>query len=321
MSSTALVVTVLNEENSLNVFLDSIDRQQLTPSEVIVVDGGSSDGTVGVLNRWRQHYRGRTTVIVAEGANIAKGRNVGIKKTNAEIIAITDGGCQLHPQWFRAITSGIVQNTMDVCFGPTEPLLSNSVSRAFASIKGDRIQFKGISSSDGVLEASPSSRSIAFRKECALQVGLYPEWLETAEDSYFFYELKKKGFRIDYEPKAVVSWNMRDSIRSIGVQFYKYGIGEIQAGIFLGRAIIRATYFLLPSLAYFLSPNARVWFASLWLIPFALPGWLRARRFIRGTSLVSMLTTIALIPIASFTMEATKCIGACVGFLSKPRRK
>ena len=45
MQGVSVVVTVLNEVEDLGMLVGSLLEQQLAATEVIVVDGGSSDGT------------------------------------------------------------------------------------------------------------------------------------------------------------------------------------------------------------------------------------------------------------------------------------
>ena len=49
---TALISTILNEENTIDDFLNSILNQSILPDEVIIVDGGSSDKTLTRIRKY-----------------------------------------------------------------------------------------------------------------------------------------------------------------------------------------------------------------------------------------------------------------------------
>ena len=77
---TALIVTVLNEADTIDALLESISKQSCQADEVVVVDGGSTDGTLQRLAAWTDALPLR--IIEAPGANIARGRNLGIAATS-----------------------------------------------------------------------------------------------------------------------------------------------------------------------------------------------------------------------------------------------
>src|SRR5262249_26152950 len=101
LSRVALVVTVLNERDSIDSLLASIDAQTRPPDEVIAVDGGSRDGTVARLESWRTRLPLR--LLVEPGASIAQGRNVGIAASTCPLIAVTDAGVRLEPCWLERL--------------------------------------------------------------------------------------------------------------------------------------------------------------------------------------------------------------------------
>ncbi len=78
-----MIVPTLNEEENLQNLLDSIEEQTLNNHEVIVVDGGSTDRTVGLL---RDH---NSKVVVEEGLPEFPSRNVGAKLAEGDILLFT----------------------------------------------------------------------------------------------------------------------------------------------------------------------------------------------------------------------------------------
>src|SRR3982074_2130356 len=102
---TSLIVTVLNEVSTLDTLLQSIERQTLLPDEIVVADGGSTDGTREALQRWTSRLPLR--VVDARGANIARGRNLAIEAATGELIAVTDAGVRLEPDWLANLRGAL----------------------------------------------------------------------------------------------------------------------------------------------------------------------------------------------------------------------
>jgi glycosyltransferase involved in cell wall biosynthesis len=71
----SVIVTVKNEDESIHRLLDSLAAQTRAPDEVVICDGGSTDGTLKVLSA---EQRLPLKVIVRPGANISQGRNAAI---------------------------------------------------------------------------------------------------------------------------------------------------------------------------------------------------------------------------------------------------
>jgi glycosyltransferase involved in cell wall biosynthesis len=227
-----LISTVLNCAERVAPFLTSLDAQTRRPDEVIVVDGGSTDGTA---DRFRADDR--IMVIVAPGANIAAGRNVAIANATHEVIAVTDADCELEPGWLEAVVAPIEAGA-DVGAGFYAPIVDGFFHACLAAVNLP-LDPREVDPS----RFMPSARSIAFRRESIEAVGGYPEWLAIGEDMWVDHRWRELGTRIDFCPEAIVRWPLRPDLRSTWLQYFGYARGDAIAGMYPERHALRlATY-------------------------------------------------------------------------------
>ena len=219
-----LVATVLNEAGNIRPFLEAILAQTRAADEIVVTDGGSTDGTLEIL-REQVRSGGPLRLLVEPGANIARGRNLAIGQASSEIIAVTDAGCRVDRKWLEEITAPFCNPAVDV---------SGGVSRTEATTL-TQLSFGVLTLTDhGEAKArwfDPSSRCVAFRKSAWEKAGGYPEELDCAEDSLFNQRLHASGARFVFSPDALVYWLPPRSLREAAWKFYLYGRGDGRAGL------------------------------------------------------------------------------------------
>ena len=234
----SLIVTVLNEGDSIRPLLDSIKGQTRQPDEIVIVDGGSADNTVNVIQSYRADLPIR--LLIEPGCNISQGRNHAIAAAQGDIIAVTDAGVRLDKNWLQKISAPLLadpalhvvggffladpQTPFEVALGATTLPLAREIDAA---------------------TFLPSSRSIAFRKAAAEKAGLYPVWLDYCEDLIFDLRLRAAG-PFAFAPEALVHFRPRPSLRAFFRQYYLYARGDGKADLWRKRHLIRyCVYFLL----------------------------------------------------------------------------
>jgi glycosyltransferase involved in cell wall biosynthesis len=228
----SLISTLLNEASGLKEMLAAIDGQTRPPDEVVIVDGGSTDGSLEILQGWAD---GRPEIRIESrrGANISAGRNAAIRLATGDVIAVTDFGCTLDPGWLAALAAGFQEAGTDVVMGFYTP--------------DPRSRFERIVACLNLPDASevdpdkfmPSSRSVAFRKTVWEKAGGYPEWLAIGEDMYFNFRVLDTGARRVFAPDALVRWRLRPDLRSTLRQYFRYGEGDGRAGMYPKRHALR----------------------------------------------------------------------------------
>ncbi|MBO0610928.1 glycosyltransferase [Myceligenerans salitolerans] len=232
----SLVMTVLNEEHGLPAFLESLSAQTLLPDELVVVDGGSTDETVSVLESWGTTAPVKLTVIEAAGANISEGRNLAIERAQHEVIAVTDAGTCLDAGWLEALVAA-KRDDVDVVAGFFEPMWNSWNERLFATVL--------MPLRDEIDPATflPSSRSLLVTRDAWRAASGYPEWLDYCEDLVFDLAMKRAGLRFVFEPGAIARWSARDGWRAYAKQYYRYARGDGKSGLWPRRHALRyATY-------------------------------------------------------------------------------
>lgn len=215
----SLIVTVLNEEKSIDAFLDSVANQSLKPDEVIVVDGGSVDWTLDKLSKRKENIR----ILIKEGASRSEGRNLAVEKAKNEIIAITDAGCVLDKNWLAEIVKPFSDPSVDVVAGYYRGIAKTVFEKCvipYVLVMPDRVNPKTF---------LPASRSMAIKKNVFWKVGGFPVEFVHNEDYVFANRLKKEGAKIVFCQEAIVNWIPRSNLKSFWTMIYRFALGDAQS--------------------------------------------------------------------------------------------
>jgi len=304
----SVVVTILNEAASLPGLLDSLASQSRPPDEVVVCDGGSTDGTLSLL---RAETRLPLRVVQRRGANISQGRNTAIETATGEVIAVTDAGVRLSPDWLEKIVAPLENPETQTVAGFFLP----DPHTVFETAMGATV-LPEVSQIDPE-HFNPSSRSVAFRRQAWAAVGGYPEWLDYCEDLIFDFRLRQRFGPFIFAPEALVHFRPRSSLRAFFVQYYRYARGDGKADLWRKRHAIRYLTYLVavPLIAVAGAMSHPLWWA-LYLIGVWAMFWGPWRRLVRAWSHltgVQKLQAALWVPLIRVTGDVAKMIGYPVG--------
>ena len=110
MSAKPLVSVItasLNGARHLEACLDSVARQQHVTVEHVVIDGGSNDGSVEILQRWSPrlaYWRSEAD------AGIADAMNKGLRQARGEWLLFLHADTVLSPGWEEEVSHYVSQN-------------------------------------------------------------------------------------------------------------------------------------------------------------------------------------------------------------------
>jgi glycosyltransferase involved in cell wall biosynthesis len=219
----SVAVPVRNEERTLGPLLDSLLAQTLPPDEIILADGGSTDGTVAVART----YADRGVRVLEIGpAYPGRGRNEAIVAARNDWIALTDAGCVADPGWLAGLTAlGQTLGGPGIVFGTYEPQLKSewdvAQALAFVSPVNPATQTR-----------SPSVASILVHRTVWYRTGRFPEHLRAAEDLLFIRRIEASGTPVAHAPTAVVRWNLARGPQAVFRRFRLYSGHHLAAGLY-----------------------------------------------------------------------------------------
>jgi glycosyltransferase involved in cell wall biosynthesis len=228
-----VISTVLNEVDDIDSLVESLMRQTLAPAEVVIVDGGSSDGTWERIEAAQSKYptlipiRDESCSLQHSPGPIARGRNVGISAASSDIIACADAGCTYDPDWLANLTAPILTGESEYSVGGSYIHASESTVWDIASAP-----FFGVKLNPDAATKSCTARSMAFRKELWQRTGGFPETVFLGEDTLFDSGVRKLVTPA-FPNRAKACYRPRHSFRSTLRQMVSYSITD---GVLGGRS-------------------------------------------------------------------------------------
>ena len=172
----SVVIPTLNRINTLQRALDSVINQTYKPAEIIVVDNGSSDGTLKFL---REQYS-KITILTENKIGVSSARNKGIKKSINQWIALLDSDDAWHPRKLEIQTSMLDSALKEYNLVHTDEVWFRN-NKHINQMKKHKKQ-GGYIFERCLSLCCISPSSVLFKKNILDKVGLFDESLPVCED-------------------------------------------------------------------------------------------------------------------------------------------
>ncbi len=194
----SVIVPTYQEAKGIEAFLRQFERQTLPRSafEIIVVDGGSRDGTREIASRSADR------VILQTSKGIGGARNDGAAVARADLLATTDADCRVPPEWLERIVADFEDPRVVAVCGPDGPVDGGVKARFLYFFVRGIIRIAALVGIYGT-----GGTNSAFRKGAFQAVGGYRP-LAHSDDVDLGVRIRANG-RILFDPRLDVGLSVR----------------------------------------------------------------------------------------------------------------
>jgi peptidoglycan-N-acetylglucosamine deacetylase len=197
----SILIPCYNEEKTIRACIESCLRQSRRPDEILIVDDGSTDRTSRILRTFKDKIRVVKTP--RNTGNKSKAQEFGLRYITGDVFVTTDADTLLHYDFLRRIELDFMNSPAVAVAGYVKSLRHNwlTACREIDYVVAQEIHKKAQSYIDAIY-VMPGCSS-AFRTEFFKKYITFDHDTLT-EDLDFTYKLHEKGFKIFYDPKAIV---------------------------------------------------------------------------------------------------------------------
>lgn len=214
--AASVVICVRNGADTIARQLRALDRQINADSfEVIIVDNGSTDGTLTVVQEWidREPHAASLIRVVDAGPTpgIPRARNIGAREAQGRIIAFCDADDEVGDEWLASFITALESDAL--AGGGLTPVTVDGMP--WPGTFGD-----GLPSTSYLPHVG--NCNCAMTRTLFFAVGGYDESLPRYgfEDVELSWRVQEAGYPLLYVPDARIRFTVSASTASISKRFY-----------------------------------------------------------------------------------------------------
>ncbi len=220
----SIICPVYNEIGFIDRLVKFIVSAHPDAKECIFADGGSTDGTLQVLQKYAMQYPDIIRVIHNPQKFVPHALNLAVRKCRADKICTINAHSLYAEDYFEQLLKTFTETGAGIVGGQTRSAGVTIIQRVTAKVLASALgsgnrktrneEFRGFT--DYV-------RFGALKKEIFTAVGNFDEELIRNYDEEFFFRAKRNGFTIYSNPDIRLWHYPQKTISGVFRQYYQYG--------------------------------------------------------------------------------------------------
>lgn len=298
----SVIVSCYNKRDMIGHCVESLIEQDMDSFEVVVVDDGSTDGSLQALEGLGPYDV--LKIITQDHRGISATKNRGLAASRGSILLFLDGDCILEQGSLAELAKSFRDSSIGCVGGEVRAINSSSLIAKAVEYMQNEVERKW-----------PFGANVAYRRSVLDVVGFFDEQMVAGEDAELYLRTVKLGFKSRVERNIVARTENPDDLISFFRQRLKWGRGfcqltERHPEAFTGK--IKACFLWIA--AMLLSPSLMLVDTNLiWVVP-ALVIY-NVLRFAPGTMAIYRNTHDAkrsmIIPFLRFLNALAYVLGWC----------
>lgn len=128
MEKVSIIIPVYNAEKTLARCLNSVVQQSYKNLEIIVVDDGSIDNSLTILNEYAEKYS-VIQIIRQENKGVSSARNCGLNNATGDYISFIDSDDSVDSSFIEVLIDNCKKNNADICSVNVTYVYGNYIQR------------------------------------------------------------------------------------------------------------------------------------------------------------------------------------------------
>ena len=194
----SIIIPLFNKEKSISNTVNSVLRQTYTDFELLIINDGSTDKSLEIINKITDH---RIRIINQLNAGESSARNTGIKIAKNEYIALLDADDYWDDKYLE-IMKKLVNDFPEASIYGCQLYCVNKNNREIINKLHSKRGIVENYFKDQITAPLVTSSSVIVKKECFDGIGYFNTKLKRGGDLEMWVRLAK-NFKIAFEPTPI----------------------------------------------------------------------------------------------------------------------